>query len=72
MRRARLDAGPADEAGSADDVALAAPSAVLRVRALAGTSSHLLATAARADCLIVVPPGDRPLPAGTPLEVVLL
>ena len=66
MRRARLDTG------SADDVAPAAPSAELRVRALAGTSSHLLATAARADCLIVVPPGDRPLPAGTPLEVVLL
>ena len=44
----------------------------LRTHALAGTSSHLLATAARADSLIVVPPGDAPLPAGTPVEVVLL
>ena len=44
----------------------------LRTHALAGTSSHLLATAARADSLIVVPPGDAPLLAGTPVEVVLL
>ena len=44
----------------------------LCVRAFAGTSSHLLATAAHADSLIVVPPGPDELPAGTAVEVVVL
>lgn len=44
----------------------------LRVRAFPGTSSHLLATAAHADSLIVVPPGPEELPAGTAVEVVVL
>ncbi|MGO1396944.1 MAG: molybdopterin molybdotransferase MoeA [Brevibacterium yomogidense] len=44
----------------------------LRVRAFPGTSSHLLATAAHADSLIVVPPGSEELPAGTAVEVVVL
>lgn len=44
----------------------------LRVRAIPGTGSHLLATAARADSLIVVPPGPDDLPAGTAVEVVVL
>jgi molybdopterin molybdotransferase len=66
MRRSRTDVGlRADGTVEAD-------STQLRTHALAGTSSHLLATAARADSLIVVPPGDAPLPAGTPVEVVLL
>src|SRR5699024_5579627 len=66
MRRARLGTG------LQVDGTLDPDSAQLRVHALAGTSSLLLATAARADCLIVVPPGPDPLPAGTPVEVVLL
>ena len=44
----------------------------LCVRAFDGTSSHLLATAAHADSLIVVPPGPEELPAGTAVEVVVL
>lgn len=44
----------------------------LRVRAFPGTSSHLLATAAHADSLIVVPPGSEELPVGTVVEVVVL
>lgn len=66
MRRARIDAGLRTDGG------IDPASTQLRVHALAGTSSHLLATAVRADSLIVVPPGESPLPAGTPVEVVLL
>lgn len=66
LRRADLDVGLLSD-GSIDS-----ESTQLRVRAFAGTGSHLLATAARADSLIVVPPGSGELPAGTPVEVVLL
>lgn len=37
---------------------------------LPGTSSHLLAEAARAQVLALVPPGERPLPAGSEIDVV--
>lgn len=66
LRRGDLQVGLTPD-GSVDE-----QSTQLRVRAFAGTGSHLLATAARADSLIVVPPGSGELPAGTPVEVVLL
>jgi molybdopterin molybdotransferase len=37
-----------------------------------GPGSHLLAAAARANALAVLPPGDAELPAGTPVELLLL
>ncbi|MCX0277011.1 molybdopterin molybdotransferase MoeA [Nocardia zapadnayensis] len=46
------------------------PAAPDRVDVLPGTSSHLLAEAARAEVLVLVPPGPEPLPAGTAVEVV--
>jgi molybdopterin molybdotransferase len=42
------------------------------VRLLPGTSSHLLAEAARAEVLVPVPAGERSLPAGTVLEGIQL
>ncbi|WP_188540620.1 molybdopterin molybdotransferase MoeA [Kocuria dechangensis] len=42
------------------------------VRMAGGPGSHLLAAAARANALAVLPPGDAELPAGTPVEVLLL
>ncbi|SLM89643.1 Molybdopterin biosynthesis protein MoeA [Brevibacterium yomogidense] len=58
--------------GMLHDGTTASNSTRLRVRAFPGTSSHLLATAAHADSLIVVPPGPEELPAGTAVEVVVL
>lgn len=43
-----------------------------RVDVLPGTSSHLLAEAARAEVLVLVPPGSEPIPAGAAVEVVEL
>lgn len=42
------------------------------VRMAGGPGSHLLAAAARADALAVLPPGADELPAGTPVEVLVL
>lgn len=39
---------------------------------LGGYGSHLLATAAQADALIVLGPGEAPVPAGEPVELRLL
>lgn len=44
----------------------------LRARPLPGAESHMLGDAARADALVAVPPGDRPVPAGARLPVLLL
>ncbi|MFO7610154.1 MAG: molybdopterin molybdotransferase MoeA [Candidatus Krumholzibacteriia bacterium] len=44
----------------------------LRALPLPGAESHMLADAARADALLAVPPGERPVPAGTRLPVLLL
>lgn len=46
------------------------PEAPGRVAVLPGTSSHLLAEAARAEVLVLVPAGPEPRPAGTAVEVV--
>ncbi|MDO4918667.1 gephyrin-like molybdotransferase Glp [Kocuria sp.] len=40
-----------------------------RVVLVGGASSHLLTAAAGADVLVVIPPGERPLAAGTPVTV---
>jgi molybdopterin molybdotransferase len=37
-----------------------------------GPGSHLLAAAARANALALVPAGGAELPAGTPVELLLL
>ncbi|WP_051297771.1 molybdopterin molybdotransferase MoeA [Brevibacterium album] len=50
----------------------AAPAAELRVRALPGSSSHLLARAVEANAFLVVPAGGGVVPAGSVLEAVLL
>lgn len=42
------------------------------VRMMGGSGSHLLAAAARADALVLLPPGDAELPAGTPVETLAL
>ncbi|MFI7481024.1 gephyrin-like molybdotransferase Glp [Kocuria sp. M1R5S2] len=42
------------------------------VRLVGGPGSHLLTAAARADALALLPPGGEELPAGTPVELVLL
>ncbi|MFI7583775.1 gephyrin-like molybdotransferase Glp [Kocuria sp. M1N1S27] len=42
------------------------------VRTAGGPGSHLLAAAARANALALVPPGEAELPAGTPVELLLL
>lgn len=42
------------------------------VRTAGGTGSHLLAAAARANALALVPPGEAELPAGAPVELLLL
>lgn len=42
------------------------------LRTAGGPGSHLLAAAARANALVLLPPGDAELPAGTPVEVLLL
>ena len=42
------------------------------VRMSGGPGSHLLAAAARANALAVLPPGDAELPAGAPVEMLLL
>jgi molybdopterin molybdotransferase len=42
------------------------------VRMAGGPGSHLLAAAARANALALVPAGGHELPAGTPVELLLL
>ncbi|SMY13108.1 gephyrin-like molybdotransferase Glp [Brevibacterium jeotgali] len=66
LRRSEMDVGTIRDGPTDPD------STRLRVRAIPGTSSHLLATAAPADSLIVVPPGNAELPVGAVVEVVVL
>lgn len=42
------------------------------VRMAGGPGSHLLAAAARANALVLLPPGDAELPAGAPVELLAL
>jgi molybdopterin molybdotransferase len=42
------------------------------VRMAGGPGSHLLAAAARANALVLLPPGDAELPAGEPVELLEL